>query len=499
MKTLETLDPRYRIRSPLRCDGVGSLDCAEDAITGARMAIRWLPVDANGVAAAQAVRQLPEHPVIPSIRDTGRIGQAAFVAMDFPDGEVLATRTGARMALPVVMRLGADLSDALASIHAQNVFHGELSADSVLLLGSNRAILWDLPLVLANRMTDRRGEERMLSQLIRTAAYLAPERARGGLPSAESDVFSLGAILCLLLGGQPPKAPSTLDLLHRIATGQWRPEVPSELPAYARTLLQVMISDDPADRPTAAVATAALGKAGAVERPVESETDPLLGERLEALLAESLPAALHRNEPALEPTDPLLGERLVPMLEAMKSGDAAVNALPLPSVMVDATLTVTSPPTATTGLHHFPLDSDTYPSVTAASPAKKTARRLDGLLLGAVALFAITAASAVAVFQLKGQTSSGLAPLAAEVTPAATAAAPEATPSIAPEPAPARAEAVPEATPVANEELTLEPLVGEGQSVAKQSAAATSRRPALKKQSTNAKPPAPSELKRPQL
>ena len=45
---MDELDPRFKIRAPLRCDGIGRLDCAEDLESGMRMAVRWLPLEANG-------------------------------------------------------------------------------------------------------------------------------------------------------------------------------------------------------------------------------------------------------------------------------------------------------------------------------------------------------------------------------------------------------------------------------------------------------------------
>ena len=48
------LDPKIKIRAPLRCDGIGRLDCAEDTESGSRLAVRWLPLEANGDAAAKA-------------------------------------------------------------------------------------------------------------------------------------------------------------------------------------------------------------------------------------------------------------------------------------------------------------------------------------------------------------------------------------------------------------------------------------------------------------
>src|SRR6185295_11162217 len=123
--------------------------------------------------------------------------------MDFPDGRLLATMLGEPVSGELLLDIGAQLSDALATIHSQGVVHGELSAESVL-LARGKAYLWDMPLVIANRITDRRGEERLMHMLVRTAPFLSPERARGGAPSAESDVYALAAVMCLAAGAKPP-------------------------------------------------------------------------------------------------------------------------------------------------------------------------------------------------------------------------------------------------------------------------------------------------------
>jgi hypothetical protein len=255
------LDPKIKIRAPLRCDGIGRLDCAEDVESGTRLAVRWLPLEANGDAAVKACEKLPAHPTLPRIHQTGAVGTSAFVAMDFPEGQVLGAMVGDRLDIDVVIRIGAQLSDALATIHEQGVVHGELSSESVLLVPPDRAYLWDMPLVIANRMTDRRGENRLMQNLPRTAAYLAPERAKGSGASAEGDVYSLGAVLCVVAGAPLPNASTTLGVVHQVATGEWTPRVPNTIPDPWRSMLTRMVSVDPSQRPTAREVSQVFAKA----------------------------------------------------------------------------------------------------------------------------------------------------------------------------------------------------------------------------------------------
>ncbi|MFT3840555.1 MAG: protein kinase [Myxococcaceae bacterium] len=261
------LDPRIRIRAPLRCDGIGRLDCAEDAESGVRLAVRWLPLEANGESAVAACQKLPQHPTLPRIRLTGKVGASAYVAMDFPEGELLAAREGEAVNAEQLKWIIAQISDALATMHAQSVFHGEMSAESILLVkpakgsrsGSNgneneeTAYLWDMPLVIANRLTDRRGEERLMHQLVRTAAFLAPERARGEKPTSASDVYALAAIACIAGGSPKPQSETTLGVVHQVAMGTFRPKVPASMSEPHKGMLERMLSADPKARPSAQV------------------------------------------------------------------------------------------------------------------------------------------------------------------------------------------------------------------------------------------------------
>jgi eukaryotic-like serine/threonine-protein kinase len=255
----EQTDPRFEVRAPLRCDGVGRLDCAVDAESGDRMAIRWLPLEANGAAAAEAVETMPIHPVLPRIRGTGRTRSSVFVAMDFPEGRLLSTVLQEPLRSELLCRMGRSLADALATIHDQQVVHGELSTESVLLLPDHSAVLWDMPLVITNRLTDRRGEARSLGQLPRVAPFVSPERARGLPATAAGDVYALGAVLCLAGGGELPKGDSTLAIIHQVASGSWRPTVPEVFPLRVRELVAAMIHPDPLSRPSAREVADALG------------------------------------------------------------------------------------------------------------------------------------------------------------------------------------------------------------------------------------------------
>lgn len=368
---MKELDPRIRIRAPLRCDGIGRLDCAEDTVSGDRLAVRWVPLEANGELAVKACEKLPSHHALPRILQTGQVGGSAFVALDFPDGEMLSARGEERLETETLLKLAANLADALATVHAQGVVHGEMSRDSVLLAKDGKASLWDMPLVIANRLADRRGENRLMQNLVKTAPYLAPERARGEGASQASDVYALGAILCISGGAPLPAAPTTLGAVHQIAAGEWSPRVPTSLPERYQLLLSRMVHVDPALRPLASEVAAAFGQPPmtsalptvpelqAVRLPPEilAAADALMKQQVEAMRAPTreMPAAqvaeaVEQTKPAELPvaSDPLPTLELKPSPAPVSSLDPVLGVEPevvrIPTIELQAITAELPPP-----------------------------------------------------------------------------------------------------------------------------------------------------------
>ena|GEM_PF-1437074 len=252
MPPREVLEGRYRFRTPLRSEGVGRLDCVEDMQTGRRRVVHWLPLEVNRQNHQNIIHlcaALPLHPCLPEVCEVGEVESWAFMVLDFPEGELLSARQG--ILKPETWRkMACQLSGALSVLHAQHILHGEVCMASIMAVGPEQYLLWDMPLVLSGRMADRRQGDRFLHQLSRTVETMAPERARGSLLSPELDVYSLGAVLAYSVGSQQPTSSSVLTVVHAIATGNFRPHLPDILPPLYRDMLGRMLSPRPADRPS---------------------------------------------------------------------------------------------------------------------------------------------------------------------------------------------------------------------------------------------------------
>ncbi|MBL8950252.1 MAG: protein kinase [Myxococcaceae bacterium] len=243
-------ETKLELLGPLRCDGVGGMALAQHE--GRRVAVRWFPLGGAGPAATAALAALPAHPAVPEVVSRGADAASEWTAFDYPEGELLSKRL-VLGALPKgdVLAMGAELAGALAALHEKGVCHGELSFESVLVARGGRTLLIDLLPLVANRVTDRRGETRALAALTATVDFFSPERAKGGAPSAEADVYALGALLCAAGAGRVEAAPA-IERLHAIVEGVYRPAVPVALDGDLGTMLATMVAPLPEARPSAA-------------------------------------------------------------------------------------------------------------------------------------------------------------------------------------------------------------------------------------------------------
>jgi serine/threonine protein kinase len=165
-----------------------------------------------------------------------------------------------------VCLIGAQLADALASVHERGILHRDLKPSNVFLGPDGRPMLIDFNLSADGAPGDDRPGG--------TFPYMAPEALQAfrdtthPAPGPAADVFSLGVILFELLAGKrpfgqvDPLMPSDEICARLLAAQQAGPPAlrklcPQPSPALAKIVTQCL-AFDPAQRPTAAQLTSAL-------------------------------------------------------------------------------------------------------------------------------------------------------------------------------------------------------------------------------------------------
>ncbi len=227
---------RYRLEERLGRGGMGVVWRATDQLLGRGVAVKELPVDETLSAAearkqrertlreARALAQL-SHPHITVVHDVVEDDERPYIVLELIDGPSLAERIARDGPVDAdeAARIGIDLLCALRAAHAAGVLHRDLKPANVLLEnGTDRVVLTDFGIARvagATTLTEH-------GSFVGSPEYTAPERMAGARTGPESDLWSLGALLCTALSGESPFRRDSLGgVLHAVVVDEVRPPV----------------------------------------------------------------------------------------------------------------------------------------------------------------------------------------------------------------------------------------------------------------------------------
>ena len=235
---------RYRLVRELGRGGMGTVFLVEDRTLGREVALKVLGLaDPDGTLSARLLREARllarlEHPHIVPVHDAGTLADGrVFYAMKYVRGQRLdAWREG--LALPALLRTFLRICDAVAFAHDRGIIHRDLKPENVMVGPFGEALVMDWGVARALRETGGEASRDEGSgtvptaapsapeaassldtgappqppvtrdgTVVGTAAYMAPEQARGeiGAVDERADVYALGGILHFLLSGRPPE------------------------------------------------------------------------------------------------------------------------------------------------------------------------------------------------------------------------------------------------------------------------------------------------------
>src|SRR5258708_7443908 len=139
----------YEIVAPLGAGGMGEVYRAHDSRLGRSVAIKVLPehlsaspeVRARFEREARTISSL-NHPHICVLHDVGREGDTDFLVMELVEGETIAHRlTRGPLSATEVIKLGAQIADALDRAHRAGVVHRDLKPGNIMLTKSGAKLL----------------------------------------------------------------------------------------------------------------------------------------------------------------------------------------------------------------------------------------------------------------------------------------------------------------------------------------------------------------------
>jgi serine/threonine-protein kinase len=211
----------YKILGSLGAGGLGEVYRARDTQLGRTVAVKVLPAAfANDPERLQALIDTAgrlarlSHPNIAMLFECGQHADQRFLVFEFVQGQPLTSLINGR-ALHVrrALEFGINLADALADAHAQDLLHGDIRPDTIMITPKDRAKFMNFGL---SRFTAGG-----MARLVAASPYVSPEELAGHRADARSDIYSLGAVMFEMLTGRQRARGVVLSGLN--------PAVPAEL------------------------------------------------------------------------------------------------------------------------------------------------------------------------------------------------------------------------------------------------------------------------------
>jgi Tol biopolymer transport system component/predicted Ser/Thr protein kinase len=227
----------YEIVSILGAGGMGHVYRARDTRLQRAVALKLLPEEFRErperqqrfKAEARLISAL-SHPHICALFDVGEQDGAAFLVMEYLEGETLEDRlTNGPLTASEVLRYAAQIADALDHAHQAQITHRDLKPSNVMLTGAGVKLL-DFGLARGPSLETSSASTQSLSSparltaegtLVGTFQYMAPEQLEGKEADRRSDIFAFGAVLFEMATGRKAFAGSSqASLIASILTSR---------------------------------------------------------------------------------------------------------------------------------------------------------------------------------------------------------------------------------------------------------------------------------------
>jgi non-specific serine/threonine protein kinase len=251
---------QYRILARLGRGGMGEVFLARDMRLDRQVAVKTLPdsLEANVTARRRLLSEAKaaaaiDHPYVCKIYDVGEADGLAYIAMEYVEGETLASRVAAgAIAVETALRLALEIVEALVRAHAVGFVHRDLKLANLMLGPDGHVKVMDFGLAKRLSLPE---ESATMSQarltetgmVVGTLDYASPEQLRGDAVDQRTDLFSLGVVLYHLLAGsnpfgRPTPLESAAAILHE-ALPPLTSQRPDTSDACERIVRKLLIKD----------------------------------------------------------------------------------------------------------------------------------------------------------------------------------------------------------------------------------------------------------------
>jgi eukaryotic-like serine/threonine-protein kinase len=261
----------HEILAAIGAGGMGEVYRARDTKLNRDVALKVLPeaftADPDRLARfkreAHVLASL-NHPNIAHIHGFEDAGPASALVMELVDGPTLAELIQKRRGLPLdeVLPIARQIADALEAAHERGIVHRDLKPANVKVRDDGTVKVLDFGLAKALSPEDATSsvdamnsptltaQATQLGIILGTAAYMAPEQAKGKHVDRRADIWAFGVVLYEMLTGQHGyEAEDVSDTLAAVLTRDvdWK-ALPTGVPPRLLALLRDCLVRDPKQR-----------------------------------------------------------------------------------------------------------------------------------------------------------------------------------------------------------------------------------------------------------
>jgi serine/threonine protein kinase len=264
----------FRVLERLGEGGMGTVYKAFDTKLGRLVAVKRMAARVSGDASARErfrgearAASALNHPSIVTVYSIEEVFGIDYIVMEYIEGEPL-DRCIARgpLDLSLVIRLGADVADALEHAHRAGLVHRDVKPANVIVAasGSARVLDFGVAKAIASATAENPSSPPLTAAgtMVGTLPYMSPEQLAGVPLDGRADVFSLGCVLYEMATGVPAfTGRHPVELVQRLVALDPLPpseRVPGLPPAFDAVVMRALAKTPAARFATAGELAAAL-------------------------------------------------------------------------------------------------------------------------------------------------------------------------------------------------------------------------------------------------
>ncbi len=210
----------YTITALAGQGGMGTVWLAErsDGRFKGRVAVKLLNISLVGGTGAERFKREGNilarlnHPSVARLIDAGMsASMQPYLVRDYVEGEPIDSYCDHQsLGIDDRIRLFLEVLDAVAHAHANLIVHRDIKPSNVLVDGEGHVKLLDFGIAKLLEIDEDAGMAGLTVDGSRalTPEYAAPEQVTGNPVTTATDVYALGVLLYVLLGGRHPAGPS---------------------------------------------------------------------------------------------------------------------------------------------------------------------------------------------------------------------------------------------------------------------------------------------------